>query len=411
MDEFLQGPIQRLPPPADLAKSRTFSTSTPFIGNLNVLKGRGLFSTTDDSGLGNSPSLTELSICTPFQSGQPTVSVSICVTPTKDLSFAPFHASNTSVHSSGLGYSSTRSVFTRRSLDSACSVSSETRVFSTRSDSLNSSHKELSRSLVRRLDLDIDIYDYSNKGAESANILKNPVLPKRSETVLASCFEDALKKFSPEQSDRLIGRKIGLASVDIIFELSQRNIACLSTILTFLHPQDLCSMCSVSRSWKDVVLKDCRANTRRRKLIKQHRVRLQEMGKENVGKRPAMRSMSRDGTAPLQRLPGNQLTTGEPPTPGGIRGEKTLAQQFIEVGSQLTNEEKLQKCPQCRKPAKCLPIQERGICQNPDCLYDFCTKCSYKFHGSKECVPIITKNSEKTSTIGTKKSKNNLKRL
>jgi len=74
------------------------------------------------------------------------------------------------------------------------------------------------------------------------------------------------------------------------------------------------------------------------------------------------------------------------------------------------NDEKLQKCPQCRKPAKCLPVQDRGLCQNPDCGYDYCTKCSYEFHGSKECAPIASKKT-KTSTIGTKKSKKNLKRL
>ena len=82
----------------------------------------------------------------------------------------------------------------------------------------------------------------------------------------------------------------------------------------------------------------------------------------------------------------------------------------LQVASTLKADEKLQKCPKCRKPAKVLPVQDRGCCTNPDCEYDFCTKCSYRFHHSKDCVPIITKKT-KTNTIGTKKSKSSLKRL
>lgn len=80
------------------------------------------------------------------------------------------------------------------------------------------------------------------------------------------------------------------------------------------------------------------------------------------------------------------------------------------MASTLKNDEKLTKCPMCRKPAKVLPVQDRGVCQNPDCGYDYCVKCSYQFHHSKDCVPIVTKQT-KTDAIGTKKGKKNLKRL
>lgn len=57
---------------------------------------------------------------------------------------------------------------------------------------------------------------------------------------LADRFDEVLKKFSPKEPDRLIGRKMGLLCVDIMAELSVRNIGCLSEILQYLHPSDLC---------------------------------------------------------------------------------------------------------------------------------------------------------------------------
>lgn len=83
---------------------------------------------------------------------------------------------------------------------------------------------------------------------------------------------------------------------------------------------------------------------------------------------------------------------------------------MFQAASGLKNDERLQKCPRCRKPAKVLPVQDRGKCQNHDCSFDYCTSCLSEFHGSKECTPKDIKKT-KTDAIGTRKSKKNLKRL
>lgn len=85
-------------------------------------------------------------------------------------------------------------------------------------------------------------------------------------------------------------------------------------------------------------------------------------------------------------------------------------QLLLQVASTLKSEEKIQKCPKCRSPAKVLPVQDRGKCTNVECKYDFCTKCLNPFHKAADCISITTKKT-KTDAVGSKKSKANLKRL
>ena len=49
-----------------------------------------------------------------------------------------------------------------------------------------------------------------------------------------------LEKYCPKESDRLIGRKMGLGVLDILSELDNRNINVVGDILSLLSPQDLC---------------------------------------------------------------------------------------------------------------------------------------------------------------------------
>ncbi|XP_052765109.1 F-box only protein 43-like [Mya arenaria] len=408
--DFLHGPIERLHLPKDLEKKRSFSTSTPFIGQHVSHKNRALsisigLSMQDDSGLGSS--LTEISVTNPMDSAKPTVTFTVCKTPTSSVN-SPFHLNNT-IQSSASPKSSKR-FSSRRSLESYFSFDEAETSSASCNDTLNSSQSRISRSFdcsfVRKLDLDLDIYDNQKESQSSSSPLLSSSLPNESH--ILKNFEAVLQKFSPSEPDRLIGRKMGRNHVDILSQLDQLNISCVSTILSYLDPQDLCSISQVSTDWKRVVESDSMANSRRRRFLQQHRARLQEQGKENIGKRTHS-GAPRAATGPLQNLPITQETTEGPPRQT-IQRDKTVTEQFIEAASQLKNEEKLQKCPKCRKPAKCLPVQDRGYCQSPDCGYDFCTKCSYDFHGSKGCVPIVSKKT-KSSTIGTKKSKKNLKRL
>lgn len=214
---------------------------------------------------------------------------------------------------------------------------------------------------------------------------------------LAEKFDSVMQSFSSSSTDRVIGRKMGLEHVDIVGELSDRNISC-SIILRYLGPRDLCSMCEVSRKWESVCNGDPVSRKRKRSITDKI-----VSGKENIGKKSPPRPLrcltdSQKTLAPLQPI-------GKQPTPASIRVDL-----FKKAAEDLKNEEKLRKCPKCSKVAKVLPVQDRGQCLNSECSFDFCSKCFYPYHGSKPCTPVAAKK-PKTDSIGSKKSKKNLKRL
>lgn len=407
-------------------KHRSFSTSTPLFSSeehkLRSLSVSICSATTNDSGLGASLqdiSVTSFAGCTLACS-----TVSVCATPTTcdhaspvktfsfDISASPVSSKCFSIRNINSNNKS-KSFLSRRSLDSDTRFTDDEYSFESGDKTLNSSQKinssreSLDRSFARRLDFDLDIYmpcnESDNKYDSSTSI---PYAPSPHERQLSEEFASILQKFSPSEPDRLIGRKMGRDNVDILLELSIRNIGCLSTILSLLEPEDLCRMCMVSRDWKSLCQADSKANARRKHLLQHNRSRYNIPGKENAGKRLTNRQ-TRTGAVPLQNLPTVQLFVQLPEV---CAATTTTTDQFINAASRLKNDEKLQKCPKCRKPAKVLPVQERGKCENPDCNYDYCIKCLYEFHGSVDCVPIASKKT-KTDAIGTKKSKKNLKRL
>lgn len=83
---------------------------------------------------------------------------------------------------------------------------------------------------------------------------------------------------------------------------------------------------------------------------------------------------------------------------------------FQQAANSLKNEERIQKCPNCRSPAKVFPVEDRGNCKNENCLFDFCINCFHEYHGSRPCITAAAKRTKKDA-IGSKKSKRNLKRL
>ena len=52
-------------------------------------------------------------------------------------------------------------------------------------------------------------------------------------------IQSVLEKFSPKNPENIIGRKMGLESVDILSELSYQSVPCVSTILSYLDDKDL----------------------------------------------------------------------------------------------------------------------------------------------------------------------------
>lgn len=242
---------QLLPPSGD--KHRSFSTSTPFVqASENKLRSLSVSISScsqNDSGLG--VSLTEVSVASFTDNAEPcpTITVSVCQTPTTygeipsfsahrlELCVSPVSTKRFSARRLESDFNSRKSFLARRSLDSDFS-SDESHDFCDKT--LNSDEsgipKLLDTSFARRLNLDLDIYD-SKEGLSEQSMQS---LSTHKESQLASQFDEILQKFSPAESDRLIGRKMGRDRVDILTELHGRNISCLSTIMSYLEPEDLC---------------------------------------------------------------------------------------------------------------------------------------------------------------------------
>lgn len=92
-----------------------------------------------------------------------------------------------------------------------------------------------------------------------------------------------LSKFTPTESDRLIGRRMGRDFVDIIAELSSRNVSSvLSLVLVNVDKQDLCSMCCVSKEWKNVCDNDKAARLRIDEWKSEVRLHIVELQKVSI---------------------------------------------------------------------------------------------------------------------------------
>ncbi|ESO83183.1 hypothetical protein LOTGIDRAFT_236780 [Lottia gigantea] len=222
---------------------------------------------------------------------------------------------------------------------------------------------------------------------------------------LSARFQQVLSTFSPSVLDRLIGRKMGLEKVDIVSELSARNVMALSSIFSYLEPQDLCSMCQVSQNWRKVVHSDARASKLKKKYVKYSQET--SLGKENSSK--SLRYRSIRGLTQANKFETIQLTQHQrASTP---YSKLSTGDIFSMAADSLREGEELRKCPKCFGASRVLPGYDRGTCFNSDCSFEFCSKCFCEYHGSKSCNPIGVCKKQKKDIIGSKKAKKNLKRL
>ncbi|XP_071097274.1 F-box only protein 43-like [Haliotis cracherodii] len=213
-------------------------------------------------------------------------------------------------------------------------------------------------------------------------------------------IHDVIKHFSPKEPDRLIGRKVGLERVDILTEMHSRSIEGVSLVLSYLEPKVLCRMRAVSRQWKTICDTDNRASARRHKYIKSLKSRAASVGKENLGKSKLRH----------RRLTPGGLLTSVQHTPRSPKKMPVvnLFTQHAQVVSSLKSDDTLRHCPRCNSAAK--THCDRGVCMNDKCKFDFCVKCFCEHHGARNCVPVALKKS-KLDSVGSKKSKKNLRRL
>jgi hypothetical protein len=187
----------------------------------------------NDSGLGASISETSTASLADATGLGISVTGSSCQTPASCVDIPPFCGPKLDICVSPV---SSRRHPARRSLDLCSSKKYDSLTYCNRTVSADDSSlcRSLNKGVSRKLDLDLNIY----RNDEDKCTDSSPPY----ETSLASHFNKILQKFSPAVSDRLIGRKMGCENVDVLGELSFRNISCVSTILSYLDPTDLCRL-------------------------------------------------------------------------------------------------------------------------------------------------------------------------
>ncbi|KFQ80140.1 F-box only protein 43 [Phaethon lepturus] len=218
----------------------------------------------------------------------------------------------------------------------------------------------------------------------------------------------------------LIGKKMGLEKLDILTELSYRNLKhVLAIVLDALTVESLCSIWKVSKNWREIIVQDKNADKRRKLYIKH----LKEAAGEyflkaedaatrlNVLNRSALRPVQAQARTPVVQTPPS-YTELTPRRCSSVPHSTSRLEEYIKVAKTLFTDEALKPCPKCQYPAKYQLVKKRGLCSREACAFEFCILCLHAFHGSKECNSLSAKRkNKKDAPPGSAQSKRNLKRL
>lgn len=217
----------------------------------------------------------------------------------------------------------------------------------------------------------------------------------------------------------LIGRKMGLGTVDILTELNKRNIKhILHVILGHLTPECIHRCGQVCKSWKEIIQQDKQACFRRRSYLSELNSSVEGSvpdadTRQALLQRSAFRtvqSLSRSSSFCTPQSGNKSLTPLENSTLNSGSGSKR--DKFLEVAKTLFNDECLKPCPQCQHPARCHSVKGEGVCSSADCGFQFCTSCLCAFHGSRECASQSVNRRKKDVLIpGSAQCKRNIRRL
>lgn len=199
----------------------------------------------------------------------------------------------------------------------------------------------------------------------------------------------------------------------------------IEKILSYLSGEDISRMCLVSQSWRKIVQNDHRANRRRKNHVDFRKRTKENLKCPNNCKSKIKETLSLDRECILGRMlvdiqntnimRGLNTSTPQrsPPTsPGKVKFKK-----FIKAASlgpcQLMN------CTRCKSPAQVNRESngERWVqCMSLNCGFTFCRQCLCERHVGHSCtfggLEAPSPSKKKTScTIGSKKSRRNLRRL
>ncbi|XP_005024849.1 F-box only protein 5 isoform X1 [Anas acuta] len=207
----------------------------------------------------------------------------------------------------------------------------------------------------------------------------------------------------------LIGKKMGLDRIDILDELFQKNLKhILANILRHLSDMDLINFAKVSTMWKKILQEDKWAFQMYSKAVKN----LSDGTKTSEHAATRDYVLYRAALASVQRatLPNSLSKKG---SRSKASKNHSRLMEFSEAAKTLKNTESLKVCHRCGSPAKYDSYLQRATCNYEGCGFDFCTRCMCCYHSSSDCVSgkPIKSNSKMGPLPGTKKSKQNLRRL
>ncbi|GBM06237.1 hypothetical protein AVEN_269634-1 [Araneus ventricosus] len=256
-------------------------------------------------------------------------------------------------------------------------------------DKIISSYQRASQYLQQDKDINLLLSTVSNQKKEQYYSDKDPS---------NYIYSEASQKY-----DETL-RRIKYIKLDILRELEKINcISTLKHIFSFFSAADLTKVCCVSKKWREIVIRDIKANSRRKKFLKE-----KQDHKENQHHLTTILKINNKGEA---RCPVSSYKTvlsdinnikASPKQPLANQSNRKF-DSFIEEGKKL-KDGILKKCPRCEFAAKS-QNNDKYSCTN--CFYAFCGNClsplvARNHSCSKQTVSII---------IGSKKSKKNLKRL
>ncbi|XP_078043103.1 uncharacterized protein LOC144473263 [Augochlora pura] len=213
----------------------------------------------------------------------------------------------------------------------------------------------------------------------------------------------------------------GRRTVDMLALLGDKSNhwRTVSKILSYLGPQDLCSISMVSKTWRRICNSDFKANTRRlthiilRQNAKEN-LRIVKKDKMEMGLQASPKSRyAKKGclleVQNLLRVPNNQQRSSSPP----VSPSKVKFHSFVKASRTLEPWEHLLPCPKCSFPCHVNDEKNVGTCSRQGCLMEFCTSCSSRPHTGPCRTPLLatpTKRSKRL-VVGSRQSKRNLRRL
>ncbi|NWS77436.1 FBX5 protein, partial [Crotophaga sulcirostris] len=207
----------------------------------------------------------------------------------------------------------------------------------------------------------------------------------------------------------LIGKKMGLDRIDILAELFQKNLKhILAKILRYLDDTDLINFAKVSKTWQKILQED-------KWIFQMYSKAMKNLSNgTKVLEHPATREyvLYRTALTSIQKaIPANNLSKKGSRTKASKKHSRLM--EFSEAAKTLKNTESFKVCHRCGSPAKYDSYLQRAMCNRESCGFDFCTKCMCNYHNSSDCISgkPVKANSKLEPLPGTKKSKQNLRRL